>query len=101
MEADKKLEILPGENASCITCVFLNEDHTLGNALRYVLMKNPEVEFAGYSVPHPNEPKMNLRLQTRPGTEAIQILRKALLDLANVANAVMSEFTAKSVVLQT
>jgi len=30
-----------------------NEDHTLGNALRHVLMQNNEVEFAGYSVPHP------------------------------------------------
>jgi DNA-directed RNA polymerase subunit L len=30
-----------------------NEDHTLGNALRHVLMQNADVEFAGYSVPHP------------------------------------------------
>jgi DNA-directed RNA polymerase I and III subunit RPAC2 len=30
-----------------------NEDHTLGNALRHVLMQSTAVEFAGYSVPHP------------------------------------------------
>lgn len=41
-----------------------DEDHTLGNALRHVLMQNAEVDFCGYSVPHPSEPKMNLRLQT-------------------------------------
>ncbi|CAN0209296.1 unnamed protein product, partial [Hapterophycus canaliculatus] len=41
-----------------------DEDHTLGNALRHVLMENKEVDFCGYSVPHPSEPKMNLRLQT-------------------------------------
>ena len=41
-----------------------DEDHTLGNALRHVLMQNDEVDFCGYSVPHPSEPKMNLRLQT-------------------------------------
>lgn len=41
-----------------------DEDHTLGNALRHVLMQNKEVDFCGYSVPHPSEPKMNLRLQT-------------------------------------
>jgi len=38
-ETPKKLEILPGEDSTCVTCVFLNEDHTLGNSLRYVLMK--------------------------------------------------------------
>jgi len=41
-----------------------NEDHTLGNALRYIIMRNPEVEFCGYSIPHPSEAKMNIRIQT-------------------------------------
>lgn len=45
-----------------------NEDHTLGNALRYIIMRNPEVEFCGYSIPHPSEAKMNMRIQTY-GTE--------------------------------
>lgn len=59
-------------------------DHTLGNSLRYVLsrkywifidifcfflsshdQRSAEVSFVGYSIPHPSEPKMNLRLQTR------------------------------------
>ena len=30
---------------------FTGEDHTLGNALRYMLMKDPDVEFAGYTAP--------------------------------------------------
>lgn len=30
-------------------------------------MQNAEVDFCGYSVPHPSEPKMNLRLQTTGG----------------------------------
>jgi len=49
---------------SCASYTFLEEDHTLGNALRYVLMKKKDVEFCGYSIPHPSENKMNLRLQT-------------------------------------
>ena len=28
---------------------FVGEDHTLGNSLRYMLMKDPKVEFAGYT----------------------------------------------------
>lgn len=41
-----------------------DEDHTLGNALRHVLMQNQKVEFAGYSVPHPSEPVVHIRVQT-------------------------------------
>ena len=52
---------------------FYNEDHTVGNTLRYMLNKSPEVTFVGYSVPHPAEPKMNLRLQTsgKPATDVL------------------------------
>lgn len=42
-----------------------DEDHTLGNALRHVLIQNSSVVgFAGYSVPHPSEPVMHIRVQT-------------------------------------
>jgi DNA-directed RNA polymerase I and III subunit RPAC2 len=44
------------------TYSFLNEDHTLGNLLRNVIIKNNNVEFCAYSVPHPSEPVMNVRL---------------------------------------
>jgi DNA-directed RNA polymerase I and III subunit RPAC2 len=27
-------------------------------------MRNPEVSFCGYSIPHPSENKLNLRIQT-------------------------------------
>ena len=32
--------------------------------MRYVLTQQKETDFCGYSVPHPYEPKMNIRLQT-------------------------------------
>lgn len=41
-----------------------DEDHTLGNSLRHVLMNNSKVAFAGYSVPHPSEPVVHIRVQT-------------------------------------
>ena len=49
---------------TCATYTFKGEDHTLGNLLRYALIKNPDVEFCGYSITHPSENEMNLRLQT-------------------------------------
>jgi DNA-directed RNA polymerase I and III subunit RPAC2 len=36
----------------------------LGNLLRYALIKNPDVEFCGYSITHPSEHTVNMRLQT-------------------------------------
>jgi DNA-directed RNA polymerase, subunit L len=41
-----------------------DEDHTLGNSLRHVLMNTSKVSFAGYSVPHPSEPVVHIRVQT-------------------------------------
>eukprot|EP00922_Rhytidocystis_sp_ex-Travisia-forbesii_P006575 GHVS01009548.1.p1 GENE.GHVS01009548.1~~GHVS01009548.1.p1 ORF type:complete len:138 (+),score=17.37 GHVS01009548.1:68-481(+) len=50
-------------NASSLTFVIPNEDHSLGNSLRWVIMQDPAVEFCGYSVPHPSERLIALRLQ--------------------------------------
>ena len=47
------------------TYTFRNEDHTLGNILRYMLMKDSNTLFCGYSIPHPSEDLMNIRLQTK------------------------------------
>lgn len=58
-----ELEVLGTGGASTI-CIG-NEDHTLANALRHVLMNDASnVEFAGYSVPHPSEPVVQIRVQT-------------------------------------
>ena len=52
----------PSSRTFCIG----DEDHTLGNSLRHVLIRNNTVGFAGYSVPHPAEPIVQLRVQTVP-----------------------------------
>lgn len=50
-------------NSKCATFIIKNEDHTLGNLLRYVITRYPDVEFCGYSMPHPSEAKMHIRIQ--------------------------------------
>lgn len=40
------------------------EDHTIGNLLRGQLLKDKSVLFSGYRVPHPLEPKVELKVQT-------------------------------------
>lgn len=59
--AELEIQRQDADNTSA-TYSFLNEDHTLGNLLRNVIIKNKHVEFCAYSVPHPSEPVMNLRL---------------------------------------
>jgi len=53
------------------TFVLGNEDHTLGNALRHVLIQNSKIAFAGYSVPHPSEPLVHIRVQTAPKSRKV------------------------------
>lgn len=56
-----------------------------------MLNKKPEVTFVGYSVPHPAEPKMNLRLQTS-GEPATDVLLDALETVHHVGEHVLSTF---------
>ncbi|CAM9115123.1 unnamed protein product, partial [Heterosigma akashiwo] len=81
MPAEERFAVLEGSTSHSATFVFGNEDHTLGNALRHVLMQRKETDFCGYSVPHPTEPKMNVRLQTH-GEDALTVLRAGLADLS-------------------
>ncbi|KAK3070080.1 RNA polymerase subunit AC19 [Teratosphaeriaceae sp. CCFEE 6253] len=89
----QRLRLLPGSTDTAASFAFDHEDHTLGNALRYMIMKNPDVEFCGYSIPHPSEAVMNLRIQTWDDVSAFEVLRKGLSDLADLCDVVEDKFT--------
>jgi DNA-directed RNA polymerase I and III subunit RPAC2 len=57
-------------------------------------MKNPEVEFCGYTIPHPSEAKMNLRIQTYDSTTAVEALEKGLEALMDLCDVVTDKFTS-------
>lgn len=71
-------------------------------------MSSPDVEFCGYSIPHPSEPKLNLRIQTYGsrdrgsisdmagdgGKTAVDALEKGLDDLMALCGAVEEKFHA-------
>lgn len=90
----QRLRLLPGSSDTAASFAFEREDHTLGNALRYMIMKNPDVEFCGYSIPHPSEAVLHLRIQTWDGVSASEVLRKGLEDLTDLCDAVVDKFTA-------
>ncbi|ODV85941.1 hypothetical protein CANARDRAFT_197804 [[Candida] arabinofermentans NRRL YB-2248] len=93
----EKIRLLPGssDDGSAASFQIVDEDHTLGNALRYIIMKNPDVEFCGYSIPHPSESKLNIRIQTYGNVSAVQALHKGLDDLSDMCNHIEDTFTAK------
>ncbi|KAF9884343.1 RNA polymerase subunit AC19 [Aspergillus nanangensis] len=91
---DKRIVIqLPGATETAASFQFEGEGHTLGNALRYAIMKNPQVEFCGYTIPHPSETKMNLRIQTYDTTNAVEVLEKGLDTLMDLCDVVTDKFT--------
>uniref|UniRef100_A0A3P9L9S3 DNA-directed RNA polymerases I and III subunit RPAC2 n=1 Tax=Oryzias latipes TaxID=8090 RepID=A0A3P9L9S3_ORYLA len=81
-----------GAQEDCVTFVMHDEDHTLGNSLRYMIMKNPDVDFCGYTITHPSESKINFRIQTRGGVPAVEPLQKGLSDLHQVCQHVLNTF---------
>ncbi|OJJ81933.1 DNA-directed RNA polymerase core subunit RPC19 [Aspergillus glaucus CBS 516.65] len=90
---EKRIVVLPGATETAASFQFEGEGHTLGNALRFSIMKNPQVEFCGYTIPHPSEQKMNLRIQTTDETTATDALQKGLDDLMDLCDVVTDKFT--------
>jgi DNA-directed RNA polymerase I and III subunit RPAC2 len=74
--------------------LFEGETHTMGNALRQTIGCNPSVEFCGYSVPHPAENKMRIRIQAEPGNSIIDIMNRGIDDFALWCDNVGQAFDA-------
>uniref|UniRef100_A0A672HQH4 DNA-directed RNA polymerases I and III subunit RPAC2 n=1 Tax=Salarias fasciatus TaxID=181472 RepID=A0A672HQH4_SALFA len=95
-EGEKKavLETVQADGADegCVTFVMHDEDHTLGNSLRYMIMKGVDVDFCGYTITHPSESKINFRIQTRGGIPATEPLRRGLNELTDVCQHVLNTF---------
>lgn len=97
----KKFEILAEkpegvalDDPYCDTYALYDEDHTLSNALRIVMMKNPNVKFCGYSIPHPLESRVLFRVETFNKVPAIDAFKKGLEDLHSMCGIVLEKFEA-------
>ncbi|GBE61850.1 RNA polymerase small protein [Babesia ovata] len=74
-----------------ITFSIENEDHTLGNTLRTLLVEREDVVFAGYSVPHPMQPEVNIRIQTT-GVPAVKVFGECLDELVEICDLLTAAF---------
>ncbi|KFK44233.1 hypothetical protein AALP_AA1G232000 [Arabis alpina] len=57
-----------------------SEDHTMANAVRFVLNQDPRVKVTGYSIPHPSLDLVNIQVQTT-GDPAREVFRDACQEL--------------------
>lgn len=89
-KAEDKLRVKTGQDDGSATFILGDEDHTLGNALRHVLMQTAGTEFCGYSVPHPSEPFVHVRLQTT-GAPARDVLDDGLKQLGGICDALAAQ----------
>ncbi|XP_034936985.1 probable DNA-directed RNA polymerases I and III subunit RPAC2 [Chelonus insularis] len=90
-----RLAVLAGDdttNEKSRTFVFQDEGHTFGNVLRSIISQYPDVQFCGYTVPHPAETKMHFRIQMHRG-KAVNALKRGLEDLEKVSDHVIEVFT--------
>ncbi|KAF3443513.1 hypothetical protein FNV43_RR05057 [Rhamnella rubrinervis] len=82
---------LGSSDASKSTFSLTDEDHTLANALRFTSNQDPRVTFCGYSIPHPSDNRVNIRIQTT-GEPAVDVLKDACQDLMLMCRQVRSTF---------
>ncbi|KAJ4972007.1 hypothetical protein NE237_005106 [Protea cynaroides] len=68
-----------------------DEDHTLANSVRFALNQDPRVTFCGYSIPHPSDARVNIRVQTT-GDPAKEVLKDAFQDLMGMCQHVRTTF---------
>ena len=82
---------LSGTDEASVTLLFKGEGHTLGNALRYMLIRHPDVDFAAYTVPHPLVDEMRVRVKTT-GRPALEVTRQAVQNLLDVCDHMNDTF---------
>jgi DNA-directed RNA polymerase II subunit RPB11 len=88
--AREHIEIIKGQKmVNSVTYKIPLEDHTVGDILRIYLLKNSEVKFAGYRVPHPLEDVLEVKVQTSSeDTNKVvkETLKKLQIDLFHLEN---------------
>jgi DNA-directed RNA polymerase II subunit RPB11 len=75
------------------------EDHTIGNMVRMKLLEDKSVLFAGYRMPHPLNPLIEVKVQTRPDTSPLNAFDKALVSLIQDASSINDDFQVRMIIV--
>ncbi|XP_044529065.1 DNA-directed RNA polymerase II subunit RPB11-a isoform X1 [Gracilinanus agilis] len=96
-EGEKKITINKDTKVPNACLFTINkEDHTLGNIIKSQLLKDPQVLFAGYKVPHPLEHKIIIRVQTTPDYSPQEAFTNAITDLISELSLLEERFRVRS-----
>ena len=60
-----------------LTFIVHDESHGVCNALRHILMQDPDVEYAVYNIDHPLTGKPEMTIKTKRGKRPKSALKKA------------------------
>ncbi|XP_020233907.1 DNA-directed RNA polymerases I and III subunit RPAC2 [Cajanus cajan] len=85
------MEIGSHSDQSKSTFCLVDEDHTFANPVRFTLNQDPRVTFCGYSIPHPSDNRVNIRVQTT-GDPAKEVLKDGCQELMHVCQHVRGTF---------
>ncbi|KAG8853275.1 DNA-directed RNA polymerase II core subunit [Tulasnella sp. 330] len=100
-DGEKALEVVEDTKIpNAATIKIVKQDHTMANMIRAQLLAHPNVVFAGYKVPHPNEPYFILKVQTDGKITPAHAFRTScellLATIANLQREFIREFELKS-----
>ncbi|MBE6499085.1 MAG: DNA-directed RNA polymerase subunit L [Methanobrevibacter thaueri] len=78
----KNFEIIE-EKTLELTFEVKDESHGVFNALRHILMQDPDVEYAVYNIDHPLTGKPQMTIKTKRGKRPRTALKNAAKELQN------------------
>ncbi|BGP32077.1 DNA-directed RNA polymerase II core subunit [Rhodotorula toruloides] len=97
-DGEAKVEVVEDTKIPNAATLTINkEDHTLANMLRSQLLLFPYVQFAGYKVPHPLEPRVVLKVQTDGSRTPLVAVQEAINTLLILLGRVRSQFQQEAV----
>ncbi|RKF77974.1 DNA-directed RNA polymerases I and III subunit RPAC2 [Golovinomyces cichoracearum] len=88
-EAEERIRILAGSTETAASFEFKKEDHTLGNALRFIIMKKSAFDLSSYG---DRSTQILENISANKGTTAIQALEKGFDDLMELCDTVAEKF---------
>ncbi|KDN43546.1 RBP11-like subunits of RNA polymerase [Tilletiaria anomala UBC 951] len=93
LPGEKRVEIKEDTRIpNAVTVTLHKEDHTLGNMIRQAVLSQPGIMFCGYKVPHPLEPRVQIRIQTNGEQTPVQVLQTACEKLITQIDDVRTQF---------
>ena len=83
------------EADNTVTFLLQDEDHTMGASIVDVLNRSSNVVFAGYTIPHPSERKVQLCVQTNGEVSPKDAVLAAAETLAKMCDSTKKLFRSR------